>query len=57
MTILKDANNYLTKTGELWFVMNKDHGVKTVIKELNKTYDLQILEKSKGFFVIVCKKR
>ena len=57
MTILKDAINYLTENGELWFVMNKDHGVKTIIKELNSVYNLQILEKSKGFFVIVCKKR
>lgn len=57
MTILKDAINYLTGDGELWFVMNKDHGVKSTIKELEKIYNLQILEKSKGFFVIVCKKR
>lgn len=57
MTILKDAYNYLDKFGELWFVMNKDHGAKSTIKELEKIYDLQILEKSKGFFVILCKKR
>lgn len=57
MTILNDSFKYLTSNGELWFVMNKDHGAKTVIKELNSTYDLHILEKNKGFFVIMCKKR
>lgn len=56
MNILLNAKEYLTANGELWFVMNKDHGVKTVMKELNSTYDLQVLEKSKGFFVIRCKK-
>ena len=57
MTILEDAKKYLTKNGELWFVMNKDHGAKTVIKELERTYDLHILERNKGFFVIMCKNR
>lgn len=57
MTILQDAHKYLNESGELWFVMNKDHGVKTVIKKLERTYDLQILEKNKGFFVIICKNR
>lgn len=57
MTILRDAKNYLNESGELWFVMNKDHGAKTTIKELESTYDLQVLEKNKGFFVIICKKR
>jgi len=57
MTIIRDSFKYLDPNGELWFVMNKDHGVKTVIKELERTYDLHILEKSKGFFVIMCKNR
>lgn len=57
MAILKEADKYLNVNGELWFVMNKDHGVKTVMKELASTYDLQVLEKNKGFFVIICKKR
>ena len=57
MTIIREAFKYMENNGELWFVMNKDHGVKTVIKELERTYDLHILEKSKGFFVIMCKNR
>ena len=57
MSILENAKEHLTENGQLWFVMNKDHGVKTVKKELERTYDLQILEKNKGFFAIICKKR
>lgn len=57
MNILLEAKNHLNENGELWFVMNKDHGVKTTMKRLESTYDLQVLEKNKGFFVIVCKKR
>ena len=55
MTIIRESFKYLEPNGELWFVMNKDHGAKTVIKELNSTYDLHVLEKNKGFFVIMCK--
>ena len=57
MTILQEAKEFLTQSGELWFVMNKDHGAKTVIKELERAYDLHILERNKGFFVIMCKNR
>lgn len=51
---LIDAKNYLTETGELWFVMRKDHGVKSMIKELEKYYNTSIEEKSKGFYIVKC---
>ena len=57
MTILKDAANFLNDDGELWFVMSKDAGAKTVIKELESIYNVDVLCKSKGFFVIICKNR
>lgn len=57
MKIIEDAVNYLTENGELWFVMNKDHGAKNVIEKIKNVYDISILDKSKGFFVILCKKR
>ncbi len=56
LTILKEGEQYLKQDGELWFVMNKDQGAKSTVKELSNIYDLQILKKSKGFFVILCKK-
>ena len=55
MKILNDSN-YLKNDGELWFVINKDQGAKSVIKELSNIYEVNVLEKSKGFFVVFCKK-
>lgn len=57
MNILENANNFLKENGELWFVMNKDHGAKSTIEKIKDVYDVNVLNKSKGFFVILCKKR
>ena len=57
MDIILNAKNYLADSGEFYFVMNKDHGVKTVIKEIKDVYDVNVLNKDKGFFIILCKKR
>ena len=57
MDIILNAKNYLADSVEFYFVMNKDHGVKTVIKEIKDVYNVNVLNKDKGFFVILCKKR
>ena len=57
LKILEDASNYLNETGELWYVIRKDQGVKSVIKYLENKYNNEIIEKSKGYFVIKAKKR
>lgn len=49
---LMNAKDYLEANGELWFVMRKDHGVKTMIKEMEKLYDIKVTEKSKGFYIV-----
>ncbi|MEG0794366.1 MAG: methyltransferase [Bacilli bacterium] len=54
---LVDAIDKLNPDGELWFVMRKDQGVKSINKVLENTYNLEIIEKSKGFYVIKAKKR
>ncbi len=46
---------YLNKDGELWFVISKDQGAKSAIKELEKVCFCQIIDKSKGFWVISAK--
>ena len=53
--ILKGAKNHLNKGGRLWFVMRKDHGVKTALKDLSDIYDLEVMEKEKGFYIIRAK--
>lgn len=57
MNIIENAAEYLTDDGELWFVMNKDHGAKSTIEKIKNVYDVNVLNKSKVFFVILCKKR
>ena len=57
MNIIENAAEYLTDDGELWFVMNKDHGAKSTLEKIKNVYDVNVVSKSKGFFVILCKKR
>ncbi len=48
------AKNYLVTGGQLIFVINKDQGAKSVIKDLSLVGNVSILKKNKGFFVINC---
>ena len=57
MNIINNAANHLNDDGEFYFVMNKDHGAKNVIEKIKNVYDINVLDKNKGFFVILCKKR
>ncbi len=52
MQILTRAGEYLREDGELWFVMRKDQGAKSMMKSLEGQYRLTILERSKGFYII-----
>ena len=50
--ILIDAKKHLNKNGELWFVINKDQGAKTVMKRLEEFYTVTLMTKNKGFYII-----
>ena len=50
--ILFEAKNHLVDGGELWLVINKNQGAKSVVKDLEMTYKVQIIDKNKGFYVI-----
>lgn len=52
--MLKGAKDHLKKDGILYFVMRKDHGAKTAIKDISNIYNTEIISKEKGFFVIKC---
>lgn len=52
LNIVIEAKNHLTKNGILWFVIRKDQGVKSIIKELEKYGTCEIVEKSKGFYIV-----
>lgn len=44
--------DYLNDNGILYFVMRKDHGVKSMIKELENKYNVAIVNKDKGFYIV-----
>lgn len=55
-TFLLGSYDYLNDNGVLYFVMRKDHGVKSMIKELESIFNVEIINKDKGFYVVKCKK-
>lgn len=55
--ILFGAQEYLTSNGKLFLVIHKDQGAKSLIKDLEKSYNVEVIKKNKGFFVIKCKIR
>ena len=55
--ILFEAEKYLKDKGQLWLVINKNSGAKSLAKDLEKTYDVTIVTKNKGFYIICAKKR
>lgn len=54
--ILLGAYDYLKFNGELWLVVNKNQGAKTIEKDLSKIFSTEIICKNKGFYIIKAKK-
>ena len=52
--ILIGAKEHLKENGHLIFVINKDQGAKSTMKDMEKYYNLKLIEKNKGFFIIDC---
>ena len=55
--LLFEAKKYLKENGELWLVINKNQGAKSVVKDLEKEYEVEIVKKNKGFYIIMAKVR
>jgi 16S rRNA (guanine1207-N2)-methyltransferase len=55
--ILQGAADHLKDDGMLWMVIRKNQGAKSAIRDLENTYFLNIVAKSKGFYVIKAEKR
>lgn len=51
--ILLEAKNYLSENGKLFFVIHKDQGAKSVVRDLSEKYKIEVLRKEKGFFIIL----
>ena len=54
---LLGSYDYLSDNGILYFVMRKDHGVKSMIKELESILNVEIVNKDKGFYIVKCLKK
>ena len=52
--IVMNAKNYLEDDGKLFLVIRKEQGAKSLIVDLKKLYTVDILAKSKGYFIIKC---
>ena len=52
--ILVGAKDYLKENGHLIFVINKDQGAKSTMEYLKNYYNVNILNKNKGFYVFEC---
>ena len=50
--ILFEAKDHLNVNGELWLVIHKDQGAKSLAKDLEKEYKVEIKNKNKGFYII-----
>lgn len=54
--ILFSAYDYLNDGGELWLVINKNQGAKSLVKDLSEKYKTEIICKNKGFYIIKAQK-
>lgn len=53
--IIENANNYLNDNGEVWIVMRKDQGAKSMMKDMKHIYDFEIIKKDNGFYILKSK--
>ena len=52
--MVMNAKNYLEEKGNLFLVIRKEQGAKSLIVDLKEIYNVEILNKKKGFFIIKC---
>jgi len=52
--IVMEAINYLKNDGTLFLVIRKEQGAKSLIFDLEKIYNVEVLKRKKGFFIIKC---
>ena len=52
--IVMDAKDYLEENGKLFLVIRKEQGAKSLIVDLQKLYNVDVLARKKGFFILKC---
>lgn len=54
-SLIKTAKNYLNENGTIYIVIRKEQGAKSFINDFENEFEMQILEKKKGFYIISLK--
>lgn len=54
--ILFGCLDHLKENGKVYFVINKDQGAKSVLRDLNEKCNAKIIKKDKGFYIILIDK-
>ena len=49
-----NAKDYLLDNGKLFLVIRKEQGAKSLIIDLKKYYDVNVLNRKKGFYILRC---
>ena len=52
--IVMNAKDYLEENGKLFLVIRKEQGAKSLIVDLQKIYNVDVLARKKGFFILKC---
>lgn len=52
--IFDEAKDHLKENGCLYIVIRKEQGAKSAIEHLKKMYEVEVLDKKSGYFVIKC---
>ena len=52
--MIMGAKDYLEKDGKLFLVIRKQQGAKSMIRELGEIYDVSVLVKKSGYYVLKC---
>lgn len=50
--IIREAKDHLNNNGELWVVIRKDQGAKSMISDNSDIYNFEVINKVKGFWII-----
>ena len=53
--LIKTAREYLELNGIIYLVIRKEQGAKSFIKDFSSIYEINVLNKSKGFYIISLK--
>ena len=53
--LIRDSKKYLNTDGKIYLVMRKEQGAKTFIKDFSNDFNIKILDKKKGFYIILLK--